>query len=202
MESTLFTDLLDCDENLVWTNESYLDFGQVSAEEAGVSQYAVSCKEAGSLYRFFDRPVSGGRYIMSNRCFDMAMNDLSKRRPEHAGAFFGPICCPQLITCYRSFDPNGTPLTFTVNGAEVMRLMESLKPRRLELKAFVHSHPPGIFELSYGDRMYVKKLLANPKNSDDQIIMPIVCEGMFFPYAVDRDGNVTRPEFKTFDCGA
>ena len=90
---------------------------------------------------------------------------------------------------------------FRVDGAEVMEILGKLKAKGLELRGFVHSHPAGVRWLSQGDRFYVKKLLANPKNTDNWIFMPIVCDGQFLPFAVDKWGHVIHTQFETFCSG-
>ena len=80
-------------------------------------------------------------------------------------------------------DGEGTPGSFHLNAAELNHVLQSVKPARLDLKGFVHSHPPGVVQPSAGDVAYLRRLFDLPANATaHQCFMPIVCAGRFYPW--------------------
>jgi proteasome lid subunit RPN8/RPN11 len=130
---------------------------------------------------------------MTEACHESVMDDLTRRRPEHAGALFGPVGCDYLITNYESFTSGGTPSTFSVDGPKLTEMIRVRKPLGLELRGIVHSHPAGVTSLSWGDIDYVTQILNHPKNDQSHLFMPIVCRHRFLPYVVSRTGRISRP---------
>ena len=68
--------------------------------------------------------------------------------------------------------------------------LEADFPGGMTIQGMVHSHPSGCTRLSLPDLQFVKQTFGRPKNSQSgspHMVMPIVCDGLFYPYVVFRD---------------
>jgi proteasome lid subunit RPN8/RPN11 len=86
-----------------------------------------------------------------------------------------------------------TPVSYTVDHERLNAVLRQCRPW-LDCRGFVHSHPRGCTQLSYGDLRYVYTLFAaHSEDSLSQILMPLVVGGHMFPYVIFRD-RPHRPE--------
>lgn len=127
--------------------------------------------------------------------YQRSMRELTRRRPEHAGIFAGPKDT-DLITHFFE-DERGKPslASFTLDAAWLNEIIRQFLRCGIDVKGVVHSHPSGVTQPSHGDLSYVRDVFANPNNSSAQeIFLPIVCDGRFYPFLVERDVHIrVRP---------
>lgn len=117
---------------------------------------------------------------------------LTTRPPEFAAMLMGPKGDNTLVT-HAVWDDEGesTSTTFTLNARFLNRKLKLFKAVDMDCKGFCHSHPQFATRLSHGDITYVRDLFSKPKNDASGFVyMPIVCDGQFYAYAVDRRGEI------------
>ena len=127
--------------------------------------------------------------IMTRTLLASIMEDLDEHpySREKAGILLGPTSEKHLVTHYIP-DQKGhsTSSSFTLHAKSLNRTLRIGLKAGLDCKGIVHAHPPGVLRPSWGDLMYVTKLFANPGNHDAlQVMLPIVCNGSFYPYLID-----------------
>ena len=113
---------------------------------------------------------------------------IGRRRPETGGLLLGPV--DRCIVTHFHFDDGAdcTGSTYTPDYAALRTLMQGVwLPAGLDMKGFVHSHPPGLNRLSSGDLAYIRRLLA--ANTDMEVFLaPLVLPEsfQFCPIVVER----------------
>ena len=110
------------------------------------------------------------------------------RKPEAAGILLGPATDDPVISHFvPDEDGEGTPGSFQLNAVGLNHVLQSVKPARLDLKGFCHSHPSGFIQPSSGDLDYLQRLFDLPANAAaHQCFMPIVSAGRFYPWVYAR----------------
>ena len=117
------------------------------------------------------------------------LDDLSEETftREKAGILLGPTAEDDLVTHYVPDEKgSGTRSSFTLDAKSLNKILQRYKEVKLNCKGVVHAHPPGVLRPSVPDLQYVAKLFSNPKNKEaTQVMLPIVCNGRFYPYLID-----------------
>lgn len=116
------------------------------------------------------------------------MEKIAYRGREEGGLLIGPKDSDVVTGFVFDDDARRTATTYTLGAAALnSRLLECLR-LGYDAKGVVHSHPDGAYLPSAPDLAYVTKALSNPKNAGcHEYLLPIVCSGQLFPYAIRRD---------------
>jgi len=108
--------------------------------------------------------------------------------PEAGGIILGPEGSDLVTTFHRDENGFGTSVTFTLDAKGLNAKLRVYKDAGLEMMGVVHSHPRGVKTPSPADLDYAAKLLTNPKNEGtEELLMPIYCSGILYPYVIRRD---------------
>ena len=114
---------------------------------------------------------------MRREAFDKMMLSICRRPAESGGLLLGPVGTNDITDFY--FDSGGT-----ITGASyspdhttlAKKLKEEWMPDGIDFKGFAHSHPGNLDTLTYGDMIYIKRLLSvNPD-------MPIFIAPIIIPH--------------------
>lgn len=121
--------------------------------------------------------------------------DTIGQKPAESGGLLGGVR-GEAITRFQ-YDETGSvsAATYTPDHVTLTRLLKSeWNPAEIRLRGFVHSHPRGMTQLSYGDEVYAQRILeANPEC--DGLWLPILNTlpdtgaFRFTPWAVVRSGK-------------
>ena len=135
--------------------------------------------------------------VMTTSTYDEIMTALTSRPPEAGGLLLGPKN-HRMVTHFH-FDERAltTASTFTLDHTGINNVLKEYGACKLDAKGLVHSHPDGCTAPSSPDLEYVQRLFANPKNGmADEIWMPIVCGGRFYPYVIHRKdaSSLAKPQ--------
>lgn len=90
---------------------------------------------------------------------------VGSKPPESGGLLLGPSATDEVTEFW--FDPHSrsSSTTYSPDTVAMNRLLrEEWRPRGLDWKGFVHSHPRGFEELTSGDVDYIERLLASSKD--------------------------------------
>jgi proteasome lid subunit RPN8/RPN11 len=95
------------------------------------------------------------------------------RPAEHGGLLLGPADSDEITEFWFDPGPQRGRTTYSPDTATMNRLLrERWRPRGLDWKGMVHSHPRGFEELTPGDLAYIARLLAT--NADlKRFVAPI-----------------------------
>ena len=104
---------------------------------------------------------------MLRAVFCQIMITIGARPAESGGILLGPIGSTDITDFYFDVTARCTAGTYSPDHVTLRRLMkEQWMPAGLDMKGFVHSHPPGYETLSAGDLRYIARLLErNPDMS-------------------------------------
>lgn len=132
--------------------------------------------------------------LMTTTAYEAAMEHLTWAGREEAGLLIGPAG----HHCVTHFVPDlmgeGTPGMFTISARTLNETLKKFVALKSEAAGFIHAHPPGCRALSPGDMRYVRKILSNPKNVTDRLLMPIVVDGRMIPFIIFADDPETVHE--------
>lgn len=125
---------------------------------------------------------------------DQALKYLKWRGREEGGLLLGPAD----HHCVTHFIPDeegvGTPGSFTLGASWLNAVLKKYVALGLDAKGVIHMHPPGYQRLSSQDMEYARKLMGNPKNTVDRLLMPLVVDGRMIPYIIFPDEPETAHE--------
>jgi proteasome lid subunit RPN8/RPN11 len=125
--------------------------------------------------------------LMSRPCHDHVLRELTSRPPEAGGLLLGPRDHRAVTHFVLDETGAGTPASFTFDHERLNALLAPLLAAGLDVKGLVHSHPDGCDRLSAGDLAYARRLLRNPRNDAEAVLMPIVVAGTLLPFVVRRE---------------
>lgn len=116
------------------------------------------------------------------------MNTVGAAPPESGGILGGPKDSDDITEFIRDDGGTWTGTKYTPDHEGLNRMLrDDWKPRGLDFKGFVHSHPDGYTQLSPGDLRYIRRIFdCNPGM---QVFMaPIVLPALFWirPFIVRR----------------
>lgn len=135
-----------------------------------------------------ERLLQQPRLLMAQTTYLQIMHHLTTVPPEAGGPVFSMMDHAAIIAYHADDSAKTTSVSYTL---VCTRLAEPLRVRRLAGLTCVgvaHSHPPGYASPSFGDMQYVQKVFVNPKNvALTQFCLPIVCDGVLWPYVIFRD---------------
>lgn len=131
------------------------------------------------------------------------MHSVGAVSPETGGILIGPIDSDDITEFHLDCGGRWTGATYSPDHATLnTRLREDWKPRGLDFKGFVHSHPDGYVDLSQGDLVYIRRIFAC-NHAMTAFMAPIVIPALFWlrPFIVYRGHRlvVSEATLEVFD---
>jgi len=107
------------------------------------------------------------------------VTSIGSRPPEHGGLLLGPTESDHISEFWFDSQAQQSCTTYSPDTVKMnLLLREEWRPRGLDWKGIVHSHPSGFEELTRGDRAYIERLLTG--NGDmKRFVAPIVLPEAF-----------------------
>lgn len=144
----------------------------------------------------FDPETVPSQLVICTKAYRRIMDQLAQKPPEDGGFLLGPKDSPHVITHFLpdregiktavSYKPDAT----RYNGwlARLNGVFREVDVAGLAFQGVVHSHPSGLITPSAGDLVFAGATFSRAKNAAaESFFLPIVCNGLFHPYAVSRD---------------
>lgn len=155
---------------------------EVLASIAGSSRRGIDCSDLAGYG--LNRP----RMRMAISIPRSIMNSVGASPPETGGILGGPKDSDDITEFVRDDGGKWTGTTYTPDHEALNRMLrDDWKPKGLDFKGFVHSHPEGYTQLSPGDLRYIRRIFdCNP--AMHVFMAPIVIPALFWirPFIVRR----------------
>jgi proteasome lid subunit RPN8/RPN11 len=126
--------------------------------------------------------------LMSSAVYDEILEAIGSQPPECGGLLLGPKNHRAVTHFLLDEAGVGTAASFTWDSRGLTKLLKHYIACGVDAKGFVHSHPTGITTLSGGDLVYAARCFETDTSASiDMLAMPLVVEGVLYPYVVLRE---------------
>jgi proteasome lid subunit RPN8/RPN11 len=117
------------------------------------------------------------------------MRQIADKPPELGGVLIGPA--EEMRATHFIFDETGTgsAVEWIFGHVRINEILKEYTARGMDMKGFLHSHPPGSTQLSGQDLRDFRKPFLNPKNDVTEIWAPLVVNGVIYPYILYPEGE-------------